>query len=90
MTKLTEWLAAFGLFVFVWYSLFTGKIQTSLTQSEIIAAPFVVVGIIGIIVLSLLIRRIATFNDCPEAAVELRNQIKQAKQDLTLKGFNFN
>ena len=57
--------------------------------SEIIAAPFVIVAIIGVIVLAILLNRIATFNDCPEAAAELRKQIKQAKEDLSEKGIKF-
>lgn len=89
MTKLTEWLIAFGVSASVWYFVFTGKIQTSLSESEIIAAPFVIVAIVGLIVLAILVNRIATFNDCPEAAAELRKQIKQAKEDLSEKGIKF-
>ena len=58
-------------------------------KSEILLAPIVLVGIIGVILLSILIRRISTFNDCPEAAAELRKQIEQAREDLTSKGFKF-
>ena len=51
--------------------------------------PFVGVAIVGVIVLAILINRIRTFNDCPEAAAELRKQIAQAREDLTAKGFKF-
>lgn len=33
--------------------------------------------------------RVFTFNDCPEAAAEIQRQIKEAKADLTAKGFKF-
>lgn len=33
--------------------------------------------------------RVFTFNNCPEAAEELQNQIKEAREDLTKKGFTF-
>ena len=58
-------------------------------KSEILLAPIVLVAIIGVVLLSILIRRISTFNDCPEAAAELRKQIEQAREDLTSKGFKF-
>ena len=33
--------------------------------------------------------RVATFNDCEEAARELQQQISEAREDLRKKGFNF-
>ena len=33
--------------------------------------------------------RVATFNDCEDAAAELQAQIKEAREDLRSKGFNF-
>lgn len=33
--------------------------------------------------------RTFTFNDCPEAAKELQEQIQEARKDLTSKGFTF-
>jgi len=89
MTKLTEWVFGLGLFVSTWYLFFTRKIESSFSDSEILLAPIVLVAVIGVILLSILIRRISTFNDCPEAAAELRKQIEQAREDLTSKGFKF-
>jgi len=89
MTKLAEWVFGLGLFVTTWYLIFTRKIESSFTDSEILLAPVVFVAIIGVVLLSILIRRISTFNDCPEAAAELRKQIEQAREDLTSKGFKF-
>jgi len=89
MTKLAEWVFGLGLFVTTWYLIFTRKIESSFSDSEILLAPVVFVAIIGVVLLSILIRRISTFNDCPEAAAELRKQIEQAREDLTSKGFKF-
>jgi len=89
MTKLAEWVFGLGLFVSTWYLIFTRKIESSFSDSEILLAPIVFVAIIGVVLLSILIRRISTFNDCPEAAAELRKQIEQAREDLTSKGFKF-
>jgi len=89
MTKLAEWVFGLGLFVSTWYLIFTRKIESSFSDSEILLAPIVLVAIIGVVLLSILIRRISTFNDCPEAAAELRKQIEQAREDLTSKGFKF-
>lgn len=89
MTKLAEWVFGLGLFVSTWYLLLTRKIETSFSDSEILLAPIVLVAIIGLVILSILIRRISTFNDCPEAAAELRKQIEQAREDLASKGFKF-
>ena len=33
--------------------------------------------------------RVATFNDCDEAADEVMGQIKEAREDLRTKGFKF-
>ena len=33
--------------------------------------------------------RVATFNDCEDAAKELQRQIGEAREDLRSKGFNF-
>jgi len=89
MTKLAEWVFGLGLFVSTWYLIFTRKIESSFSDSEILLAPIVLIAIIGVVLLSILIRRISTFNDCPEAAAELRKQIEQAREDLTSKGFKF-
>jgi dolichyl-phosphate mannosyltransferase polypeptide 3 len=38
---------------------------------------------------SICIVRVATFNDCEEAAAELQQQISEAREDLRSKGFKF-
>jgi|ERR1712106_385986 len=51
--------------------------------------PLLLVALVAACILSILIYRIRTFNDCPEAAAELRKQIEHARADLTAKGFKF-
>jgi dolichol-phosphate mannosyltransferase subunit 3 len=44
----------------------------------------------GLVSLAILIYRVLTFNNCDEAAEELKNEIAEARKDLTSKGFKFN
>lgn len=89
MTKLAEWLVLGITLVTVWYNLLIGRIPSDLTRDQILCAPFIFVGIVGIAVLAVLIRRVQTFKDSPEAAEELRKQVIQARDDLASKGFKF-
>jgi len=89
MTKLAEWLVGVGSAATLWYLLYTRAIETSLSDSEILIGPFVLAGLVATVILAILVYRIRTFNDCPEAAAELRKQIEQARQDLSAKGFKF-
>lgn len=89
MTKLAEWLVVGITLVTVWYNLLIGSIPSALTRDQILLAPFVFVGIVGLTVLAVLVRRVQTFRDSPEAAEELRKQVIQAREDLAGKGFKF-
>ena len=60
-----------------------------LEKSEILIGPFILAGLVASVILAILVYRIRTFNDCPEAAAELRKQIEQAREDLSAKGFKF-
>lgn len=88
MTKLAEWLVTGITLVIVWYNVLIGKLPNfGLTQSQILIAPLVIVGVIACVVLLTLIQRVRSFRDCPEAAAELRKQIEEAKTDLKSQGF---
>jgi dolichyl-phosphate mannosyltransferase polypeptide 3 len=88
MTKLAEWLVTGITLVIVWYNVLIGKLPNlGLTQSQILIAPLVIVGVIACLVLLTLIQRVRSFRDCPEAAAELRKQIEEAKTDLKSQGF---
>lgn len=43
----------------------------------------------GVISVTIILYRVATFNNCIEANEELKRQIKQAQADLADKGFRF-
>lgn len=43
--------------------------------------------ILQVISVSIIAWRVYTFNDCEEAAKELKQEIKDAKADLSKKGF---
>jgi hypothetical protein len=48
MTKLAEWLVTGITLVIVWYNVLIGKLPNlGLTQSQILIAPLVIVGVIG-------------------------------------------
>lgn len=51
--------------------------------------PFYGVLLFGAISAIIVLYRVFTFNDCPDANEELQSQIKQAKADLQKKGFIF-
>ena len=51
--------------------------------------PFYGVLVFGAVSAAIVLHRVFTFNDCPEANLELQKQIKQAHQDLSQKGFVF-
>ena len=51
--------------------------------------PVYTVVIFGLISAGIVIYRVLTFNDCPEANQELQKQIEQAKADLRSKRFIF-
>mgnify|MGYP000051147332 CR=1 FL=1 len=89
MTKLAEWLVLGITLVTIWYNFLIGRIPSALTRDQILFAPFIFVGIVAIAVLAVLVRRVQTFKDSPEAAEELRKQVIQAKEDLASKGFKF-
>ena len=48
--------------------------------------PVGLVATFGLISLTVIAKRVYDFNDCTEAAEELKRQIVEAKADLTAKG----
>lgn len=92
MTKLLEWLTLVGMFTSAWLTLLAGKVVDVPPQFRMHVAflPVYAIVLFGLGCLALLVYRTVTFNDCPEAAEELRKQIKEARVDLAAKGFKFN
>lgn len=90
--KLFQWLIAGGSFVALWVGLILGYIKSDIndsTKDVILFLPvFVIIGF-ALYSVAVIAYRVATFNDCIEAAKELKVDIEDAKNDLTSKGFKF-
>lgn len=89
MTKLMEWLLALSLVFAIWISFFLELVLPVWSRANkitIIATPFVLVGLFGLYCVFTIAYRVATFNDCPEAEAELKQEIKEAKADLLTMG----
>lgn len=66
------------------------KIQlTEIQRTLVLISPLLAVGIFGLVSAVIVLYRVSTFNDCKEAAEEIQQQIKEAKEDLSRKGFKF-
>lgn len=65
------------------------SLDPSTTKFFVIYLPIWAVLLLGIYALCSVLYKVATFGDCPEAAVELSGQIEEAKQKLTKQGFKF-
>ncbi|BET02876.1 Dolichol-phosphate mannosyltransferase subunit 3 (DPM3) [Nesidiocoris tenuis] len=89
MTKLLEWIGAVVAGLSIWYVLLTNSIKSQFLaewRESIALAPFVFLILFGVYSVVVVLWRTATFNDCPEAAKELQEQIVEAKNDLKSKG----
>ena len=89
MTKLLQWLFGVSALVAVWALLAFDLLDLSLPQTYREVAwpmPLYLLVSFGCYSLAIVGYRVATFNDCEEAAEELRLQIKEAKEDLRRKG----
>lgn len=90
--KLFQWLLGAGLFIAVWLAFVLEKVDIQLTDVQktlVFYSPLLAVGIFGLVSAVIVLYRVATFNDCKDAAEEIQQQIKEAKQDLSRKGFKF-
>ncbi|KAF6201026.1 hypothetical protein GE061_005473 [Apolygus lucorum] len=89
MSKLVEWVGYFVAGLSMWYMLLTNSIKSEVLREwrDFIAiSPLILVILFGVYAVFVVLWRVATFNDCPEAAKELQEQIVQAKADLKKKG----
>ncbi|XP_065937659.1 dolichol-phosphate mannosyltransferase subunit 3 [Magallana gigas] len=90
--KLFQWLLGAGLFIAVWLAFVLEKVDIQLTEIQrtlVLISPLLAVGIFGLVSAVIVLYRVSTFNDCKEAAEEIQQQIKEAKEDLSRKGFKF-
>nr|XP_016936623.1 dolichol-phosphate mannosyltransferase subunit 3 [Drosophila suzukii] len=92
MTNLQRWLFYASLFAVPYLSIVLGAVQTQLTSKyflHIQLLPLLLLVIFGLYSVWTVLYRTLTFNDCPEAAKELQDEILEARKDLIAKGFRF-
>ncbi|KAJ0003433.1 hypothetical protein NQD34_008531 [Periophthalmus magnuspinnatus] len=89
MTKLVEWLVGVTVVLVAWAVVSFDLLDLRLpdTYREVAwPMPLYLLVSFGCYSLATVGYRVATFNDCEEAARELQEQIKEAKEDLRKKG----
>lgn len=92
MSKLTEWIVFAGLAFSLWITLLVDffPIRISYKAKEVLwPMPVYALIAFGCYSLATIGYRVATFNDCLEASKSLKQEIKDAREDLTRKGYNF-
>ncbi|TRY63381.1 hypothetical protein TCAL_11718 [Tigriopus californicus] len=90
MTKLTEWLTVLTVLISIWWALYMEMILPQWGRNHpmtVLSLPVVGVALFGLYSVGVIAYRVATFNDCEEAAQELQSQIVEAQADLKKKGF---
>ena len=90
MTKLLEWVSVAIAFLSVWILAISGHLFQTSEESRVhvLLSPIYLVIVFGLVSLAIILYRVATFNDCPEAYQELKDQITEARKDLASKGFD--
>uniref|UniRef100_A0A8C1I9G0 Dolichol-phosphate mannosyltransferase subunit 3 n=3 Tax=Cyprinus carpio TaxID=7962 RepID=A0A8C1I9G0_CYPCA len=89
MTKLLEWLLGASLIGMAWGLVTFDLLDLQLPPQyrELVwPMPVYLLVVFGCYSLATVGYRVATFNDCEDAAKELQAQIKEAKEDLKKKG----
>ncbi|XP_050537008.1 dolichol-phosphate mannosyltransferase subunit 3 [Daktulosphaira vitifoliae] len=92
MNKLTEWLVGLNILSILWLSLLFNSFNLKLVNDYYLVIqflPIVFLGIFGVSSLIIILYRVAIFNDCKSAAMDLQAEIKEAKSALQQKGFKF-
>lgn len=89
MTKLVEWLLGVSVVLVAWAVVSFDLLDLNIPDTYREMAwpmPLYLLVSFGCYSLATVGYRVATFNDCEEAAKELQEQIKEAKKDLRKKG----
>ncbi|XP_062888568.1 dolichol-phosphate mannosyltransferase subunit 3 [Mobula hypostoma] len=92
MTKLTDCLLPLGLLATVWAGLVFNPLGLGLPKPgpELLwPLPAYLLVSFACYSLATVGFRLATFNDCPDAAAELQRQIHEARRELAARGFRF-
>lgn len=76
------------LFLAFWLGAKTNQDETTGPAAKIFVdfGPLWALVILGLYALSTIAYNVMTFNDCPEAAAELEQQIKEAKKEMKKRG----
>jgi len=87
MTKLLEWLSCATLFFGMWFATITSESTFVKEWHEVIFfLPVIFLFLFGLYAATVVLYRVFTFNTCESAAIELQQQIEEAKKDLRSKG----
>jgi dolichyl-phosphate mannosyltransferase polypeptide 3 len=87
MTQLTKFASVGVLAIMVWMKLIgLSDPQAAYYTYFVLPLPLWGALILGAISAAIVLYRTFTFNDCPEAAKELLEQIEEARKDLRKKG----
>ena len=86
MTKLQQWLALLSCLGLAWG---TALLTLPRHTPALLLSPLLLLIIFALYSVTTIIYRVATFNDCEVAAREIQTQIKEAKEDLKSRGFDF-
>ncbi|PFX13887.1 dolichol-phosphate mannosyltransferase subunit 3-like [Stylophora pistillata] len=92
MTKLTEWIIFAALAFSLWITLLSDilPLKVSYKAKEVIwPIPVYALIVFGCYSLATIGYRVATFNDCVEASESLKQEINDAREDLSKRGFKF-
>ncbi|KAG7259762.1 hypothetical protein CRUP_011861 [Coryphaenoides rupestris] len=92
MTKLLEWVFGVSVLGAAWACVTFDLLSVSIPGAYREVAwplPLYLLVSLGCYSLATVGYRLATFNDCEDAAKELQAQIKEAQEDLRKKGFKF-
>ncbi|KAK3101309.1 hypothetical protein FSP39_002591 [Pinctada imbricata] len=80
--KLFQWLIGASLFLSVWLAFVLEYVKTDFSESQKL-------HLLLIFSIAVIAYRVAIFNNCTEASIELHKQIDEAKADLKRKGYKF-
>lgn len=90
MTKLGEWLLFSVAFASFWAAFYIPieplKDADPIVKEFVFWSPLIFILAFGIVSVLIILYRVATFNDCEDAADELKKQIVEARADLRSKG----
>ncbi|XP_065910418.1 dolichol-phosphate mannosyltransferase subunit 3-like [Dysidea avara] len=92
MTKLIQWLLVIGITFAVWLGLLTNAIPINASpslQEVLYPLPLYFLICFGSYSLFIIGYRLTQFKDCTREAELLKEEIAEARKDLTSKGFRF-